>query len=442
MNKKYERLNRGNKIVFGCNIFTFIVFLILFVSLLTGYDVIIPVSVLGGITLLLAVLNIVLFILKRKCLFDCDKSTLSLNTQDDFWLTHKKDKKFLLYYYITGEDYIEYLCSKVKKGLIISLLASIIIVWAVLCNTALNHIAKNMFVFSMILLIGCVIGIIITIKIDNIYSVNLKFTKQEIEECILNNRLPNGYSSSRHRFVKFCLHFVNFDEESIFNHILTKHKTSTTVDKSNIINDNDKPPKEESIKQIEKPKEVVDNYALIEEKIADFHDCKIDLEELNLILSKQKMSDINFDELRNQAMNCRKISNSEECEADIQVCVKLKREAKLTSANNIYKYIIHKYGMSEVLMKSWAKIFVCSEQLDIAYKLFEIGDISYKNGIKYANIPEENMLMYALIGGVSPSECRLHMQDIERTKTDEIFKKQYIDRVRGYDKSKDIIILN
>ena len=157
------------------------------------------------------------------------------------------------------------------------------------------------------------------------------------------------------------------------------------------------------------------------------------LDEFDKLLSEHKLSAINFEKLNNDSNDIYKLTETQDREQNLiiqELCVPLKRAGYLDGANKVYKYIYKTYGFSQVLMNSWAKIFVCNKQFDIAYKLFELGDNQYKYRIKVGDlIPDPITTM--LLGGVVTSQCYENMNRVKRAMSDYQYAIQLIKDMGG-----------
>lgn len=155
--------------------------------------------------------------------------------------------------------------------------------------------------------------------------------------------------------------------------------------------------------------------------------------ELDEKLQDIKLSSINFEKLKKDSNDIYKLKDYQEREQDDiikNICVPLKRAGYLDSANKVYKYIYKTYGFSQVLMNSWAKIFVCNKQFDIAYKLFELGDNHYKYRIKIGDL-KPDPITTMLFGGVITSQCYENMKKAERAMNDYQYALQLVNNMGG-----------
>lgn len=150
-------------------------------------------------------------------------------------------------------------------------------------------------------------------------------------------------------------------------------------------------------------------------------------------LQNIKLSSINFEKLKKDSNDIYKLTEQQDREQNIiiqELCVPLKRAGYLDSANKVYKYIYKTYGFSQTLMNSWAKIFVCNKQFDIAYKLFELGDNQYKYRIKTGDL-KPDPITTILFGGVITSQCYENMKKAERAMNDYQYALQLVKDMGG-----------
>ena len=155
--------------------------------------------------------------------------------------------------------------------------------------------------------------------------------------------------------------------------------------------------------------------------------------EFNNLLSEHKFSAINFEKLKKDSNDIYKLTEQQDREQNIiiqELCVPLKRAGYLDSANKVYKYIYKTYGFSQTLMNSWAKIFVCNKQFDMAYKLFELGDNQYKYRIKIGDL-KPDPITTMLFGGVITSQCYENMKKAERAMNDYQYALQLVKDMGG-----------
>lgn len=150
-------------------------------------------------------------------------------------------------------------------------------------------------------------------------------------------------------------------------------------------------------------------------------------------LQNIKLSPINFEKLKKDSNDIYRVTDQQDREQNIiiqEVCVPLKRAGYFDSANKVYKYIYKTYGFSQTLINSWAKIFVCNKQFDIAYKLFELGDNQYKYRIKIGDL-KPDPITTMLFGGVMTSQCYENMKRVERAMNDYQYALQLVRDMGG-----------
>lgn len=416
-----------------------------------------------------------------------EKGTISKqkDSKNHFWEQYNLDKKFLLFYtqnHMNAEEFF----SRIKKGIIISILSCIILIWGILCNTLLNDIASSILFFSLAIVAICVVGIIIVARKNDFVTIQ-DIEPEEIYHSMEESRFPSGYNPKEYNFIKFCMNFIQVDEDSIIkdlakkygdkkeseNVTIGKHETKkdehVTTNKQEIeeneyiitdkqevnksenivankqgVNDdkiviiiddqeiNEKKDKTENDIKTEKV-EIIDDFQKIGFLITNYFHFKsinmpvMSLEEFNKLMSEPKFSAIDFEKLEKDSNDIYKLTTQQEKEQNLiiqQLCVPLKRAGYLDSANKVYKYIYKTYGFSQVLMNSWAKVFVCNKQFDIAYKLFELGDNQYRYRLKIGDLKPDPVTTM-ILGGILPSQCYENMKKTEKAMSD----KQYADQL-------------
>ena len=137
-------------------VLTSIATILLIIYMIFQNKMVIGFYIYAGITILCDFIYVIVFLRMRYLIKNpqSSKSIIYIDEQKDdkkgFWDEHKLDKKYLLYYAQNG-SYIEDIFSRIKKGIVISILLCIIIVWAVLCNTVLDNVAKRILPLSLII---------------------------------------------------------------------------------------------------------------------------------------------------------------------------------------------------------------------------------------------------------------------------------------------------
>ena len=208
-------------------VLTSIATILLIIYMIFQNKMVIGFYIYAGITILCDFIYVIVFLRMRYLIKNpqSSKSIIYIDEQKDdkkgFWDEHKLDKKYLLYYAQNG-SYIEDIFSRIKKGIVISILLCIIIVWAVLCNTVLDNVAKRILPLSLIIFFGCIIAIIVVARMKEI--VTIRYIKPEdIYNCVKESRFPKDYNPNEYKFVKFCMNFISIEESSIMKNLQEKY---------------------------------------------------------------------------------------------------------------------------------------------------------------------------------------------------------------------------
>ena len=362
-----------------------------------------------------------------------------------FWENHYVDREFLLMYAKSklspfGLLDMEEEFSKIKRIILISLFSFIIVFWAIMCNTALNDVASDILPLSLGIVGVCIWEICIFAKKEKLVVIsNQKITPEEIVACVKEGKFPVTYNPREDKFIKFCLLFRrnNQDIEKLENIIKERDASKNKKEPPNKKNYStlETKTKSESLIKKEENKTIIetkktDSYAEIEKIVNDGLAGKIVINQVDERLRKIELPDIDFNQLNNMAKEACNLSNDLEMEVARNICMHLKRVGYLDSANKVYKYLLYKGGMNEFLMKDWMKIFVCNKQIETAIKMLNIGILAYECALPRANIPQENLMLFKVLGGFPPCECQMHLADIRKAIHDGTID-DYIIRVGG-----------
>lgn len=257
----------------------------------------------------------------------------------------------------------------------------------------------------------------------------------DIEKHITSHELPTKYNPNTF-FVRMLKNLCNYEKIDLTkyeekNKKIEADDLTTSHKKTNNLNSN----KKNNTKNVE----VDDDFKKINFLITNFLHFKsmnmsvMPITKFNNLLSEQKFSAINFEKLKKDSNDIYKLTEQQEREQNLiiqELCVPLKRSGYLDSANKVYKYIYKTYGFSQVLMNSWAKIFVCNKQFDIAYKLFELGDNQYQYRIKTGDLKVDPVTIM-IFGGVPTSQCCENMKKAERAMNDHQYALQLVKDMGG-----------